>query len=265
MQGAIDFHTHAFPDALAPRAIAALEAEADIKARLDGTVAGLLASMDQAGVAISVVCSIATKPSQFEPILNWSKQVRSERIVPFPSLHPDDPEFAGRVARIKAEGFRGIKMHPFYQGFDLDDERVFPLYEAVADAGLLLAMHTGYDWGFPGVERARPERIVRVLERVPALKLVTTHFGAWNDWDEVERLLIGRPVMMELSLSIEFLGEERARRMLLAHPPDCLLFGTDSPWSDQAESVARLKALGLGEELERRILGENARALLASV
>ena len=85
MSGIIDFHTHAFPDRVATAAIPALEAEGNIRAHLDGTVAGLLASMDRAGIDQSVVCSIATRPEQFEPILHWSRAIRSERIIPLPS------------------------------------------------------------------------------------------------------------------------------------------------------------------------------------
>ncbi|WP_211248521.1 hypothetical protein [Desulfobulbus elongatus] len=45
--------------------------------------------MARSGVERSVLCSIATRPEQFSPILDWSKAIRSERIEPFPSLHPD--------------------------------------------------------------------------------------------------------------------------------------------------------------------------------
>jgi len=62
MSGIIDFHTHAFPDELAARAIPFLEEEGNVKAWLDGTAADLLRSMDRAGIERSVICSIATRP-----------------------------------------------------------------------------------------------------------------------------------------------------------------------------------------------------------
>ena len=61
MGGVIDFHTHAFPDALADRAMGQLQARAGIRACLDGRVGSLLASMDRAGIDRSVVCCIATR------------------------------------------------------------------------------------------------------------------------------------------------------------------------------------------------------------
>jgi uncharacterized protein len=97
---------------------------------------------------------------------------------------------------------------------------------------------------------------------MPSLKHVTTHMGAWDDWDEVEKHIIGKPINMDLSLSLELLGRERARAMLLAHPMDRVLFGTDSPWASQAETLKALRGLALGEEREQAILWKNAKALL---
>ena len=259
----IDFHAHAFPDAIAARAISQLEHGGGVKAFLDGTVSSLLASMDSAGIRTSVICSIATKPEQFDPILKWSKAIASPRIVPLPSLHPKGPDPVGQAHQVAAAGLRGIKLHPYYQDFDLDDEGLFPLYRAIDKLGLLLVCHTGFDFAFSRRRRADPVRILRVLDRVPSLRLITSHMGAWDDWDEVETHLIGKPVTMDISLSLELLGRERARAMLLAHPADRILFGTDSPWSGQAETLHALRSLDLGIGREEQILGKNAAALLA--
>jgi predicted TIM-barrel fold metal-dependent hydrolase len=86
--------------------------------------------------------------------------------------------------------------------------------------------------------------------------------GAWDDWDEVEKHLLGKPITMDISLSIELLGQERARAMLSAHPADRILFGTDSPWSSQSESLRMVRSLELDKEREQRLLSKNAEALL---
>jgi predicted TIM-barrel fold metal-dependent hydrolase len=69
---------------------------------------------------------------------------------------------------------------------------------------------------------------------------------------------------MEISLSIPYLGRPAAKALLEAHPPEYLLFGTDSPWADQKAAIAEIRSLRLPAELERRILYENARRLLDS-
>jgi len=259
----IDFHTHAFPEALAPRAMQALLAEAPgIKAYLDGTLAALLRSMDQAGIEKSVVCCIATKPEQFEPILRWCGEFRSDRLIPFPSVHPADPVRADHIRQIRGEGFQGIKLHPFYQDFFADEDRMFDFYEEVVRQDLLLVMHTGYDIAFPRVRRADPQKLLGIAETFPELKLVTTHLGAWQQWDEVRRHLLGRKVYMEMSFALDELGPQQARAMILGHPDGCVLFGTDSPWTDQAGTRALLENLHLPQKKLQAILADNALSLL---
>ena len=258
----IDFHTHAFPDSLAERAVPALAKAAASPAHLDGRLQSLLRSMDVAGVGTAVVASIATKPSQFEAILSWSCSIASDRVVPFASIHPADCAAVEHVHEIFAHGIRGIKLHPYYQDFDLDEARLLPVYSALEETGLVVLCHTGFDMAYPRTRRCDPARIARVLDRFPGLRFVATHLGAWEDWDEVSSVLIGRPIYMDTAFSIEFSGVERARDMILAHPAEYVLFGSDSPWDDQRRAIDRIRQLGLGAERERLVLGLNAQRLL---
>ncbi len=259
----IDFHTHAFPDAVAAKAIPALAKEGNVTAHTTGTVDALLASMDRAGIDTSVICSIATRPAQFETILAWSHGIRSPRLVPLPSIHPADTEITAKIFRLKGEGFAGIKMHPYYQDFFLDEERLTPLYEALSETGLLLVVHCGYDIAFPRIRRADPAQILTVRKRFPNLRLITTHFGGWDIWEEVEGMLLGQEIFMEISFALSYLTPEQAVRMLNKHPADYLLFGSDSPWDNQAEAIHRLRQLSLPEALLSRILGGNGERLLS--
>ena len=263
-EGIIDFHTHAFPDAVADKAMSVLQADAeDVKAHLDGKISSLIASMDSCGIASSVVCSIATKPGQFEPIFKWSGQIASDRIIPFPSIHPADTEYRARIAMIKEAGFKGIKMHPFYQDFYLDEDRMMGIYEAISDAGLILVMHTGYDIAFDRIDRADPAKIVEVIGRFSELKLVTTHLGGWQMWDQVRQMLLGKPIYMGISYSMDDLGLERARDLIVNHPAEYVLFGTDSPWKEQSTEVRQVMEMGLDEKRLELMMRGNAAQLLA--
>lgn len=259
----IDFHAHAFPDALAESTIPALEARGNVTAALDGKLSTLLASMDRAGVDKSVVCSIATRPSHFRAILDWSEAIRSERIIPFPSCHPESPRALAEIDEIRQRGFKGIKMHPYYQDFFLNEERLRPLFARIADLGLILVMHTGYDIGFPRTRRADPAAIAALQGSLPHLKMIATHLGAWDQWDEVEREISGKEIYLDIAFSLEYLEPARARELILAHPGERILFGSDSPWADPGETMRRLQELELDPELEKKILGGNGAALLA--
>jgi predicted TIM-barrel fold metal-dependent hydrolase len=260
---AIDFHTHAFPDSLADRAVPQLESEAEgARAYLDGKLGSLLASMDRAGIVASVVASIATKPTQWESILRWSVSIASSRIVPFASVHPSDPQVLDHLGAVREAGIQGIKLHPYYQEFDVDEKRIYPIYESLEQTGTILLCHTGFDIAFERFRRADPQRIHTIVRDFPDLLLVTSHCGAWEDWDEVERLLLGREIYMDISYSFPQMGKEKARRFLLGHPKEYLLFGSDSPWADQEAAVSALLDMGLEDERLQAILFENARRLL---
>jgi uncharacterized protein len=260
----IDFHAHAFDDALAAKAIPFLEEEGNVKAATDGRVASLLASMDRAGIDRSVVCPIATKPTQFEGIRRWALAVRAAhpRIEMLLSIHPADPDALARVDQAADDGFKGLKFHPYYQQFVLDDPRLFPLYERIAARGLFAVFHTGFDIAYPMDRVADPVRVRRVADAIPAFKLVATHLGGWRDWDEARRHLIGQPIFIETSYSLHELPRDDARALLLDHPADRILFGTDSPWHDQAAELARWRALDLPPERLHAALGLNAARLL---
>lgn len=258
----IDFHTHAFPDELATRAMAHVGVKSDVPAALDGRIASLLRSMDSSGIERSVICSIATKPTQFKGILDWSKKVRSDRLIMFPSIHPGAPDVLDQIRTVQAEGFSGVKIHPYYQDFDLDEPRMDPIYECLRECGLLVFCHTGFDVAFARVRRADPERIWKVIAKFPGLKFIATHLGAWEDWVEAQRWLIGKPVLLETSFAIAYAGAEAVRRLMLAHPADYLIFGTDSPWAGQAEEIARVKALNLPDDLQQKLFYGNACRLL---
>jgi uncharacterized protein len=258
----VDVHTHAFPDHLAARAMAQLQSETDqVTAVLDGTVSDLLRSMDRAAIDRSVVASIATRPAQFEPILRWSESIRSARIEPFPSLCPLQPDAEAQVRRAASCGFRGLKLHAYYQQFMLDDERLDPVYGTATELGLILLLHCGFDIAFPRERVADPVRLARVLDRFPRLTIIAAHLGGWMDWTEVELHLVGRPVYLDVSTSFDFIDRVQAKRILTQHPADRLLFGSDSPWVDQSATIGALRSFALDPVLEQAILGANAARL----
>ena len=73
----IDFHTHAFADHVAPKAMASLMAGSNgiYTPCSDGTVRGLLNNMAQWGIDYSVVQPVATKPSQTVTVSRWAQEI----------------------------------------------------------------------------------------------------------------------------------------------------------------------------------------------
>ncbi len=260
---AIDIHTHAFPDDIAGRAMEKLKAAGDVPAYGEGTVKDLLRSMDRADIDVSVICPIATKPQQAAGILKWCKKIHSDRIDPFPSVHPDDPQAADWVRQFAEEGFVGIKLHPQYQQCPADDARMNVIYAAAVEHDIVIASHCGLDLAYPPEnDFASPIRFARVVERFPKLRLLCTHMGGWRSWDLVELHLLGKPIWLETSFSLEELGPQRATEMIRRHGSDRVLFGTDWPWKPQDKEMALFNALPLTDKEKRAILWANAAKLL---
>lgn len=258
----IDAHVHAFPDDLAQRAIGNIAVPGAWEAVGSGTVDGLVASMDAAGIAAAVTCAIATKPGQAEGILKWCCEIRGDRIIPFASVHPDTPGAAGWIDRIADEGLRGIKLHAMYQEFAVDDPRMGAICARAAERGVIIAFHAGRDIAFPDDDRAAPARLARVVDRHPDLTMICTHIGGWQWWDEVEKHLIGRHIYLETSFSVRFTGPERAAALIRRHGVERIMFGTDWPWTDQGEELEGVRGLGLSERDLEAVLGGNAAKLL---
>ena len=274
-QNIIDFHTHAFPDALAPRAIAQLTINAAASGYTpltDGTVAGLVASMDRAGIAKSVVCNIATNPRQMKKVNDFAIScMENPRLIPLGSVNPEatPEEIDTELNRLKAAGIPGIKLHPDYMKVEIDSEKFTPILEACAGKNLFVITHAGFDPVEPDHIHCSPDMVLRVMDRHPALKLVVAHTGGFDREREVLDTLCGAPVWLDTSLS----AVRRARsaewgalcgEILRRHDPNRVLFATDTPWSDPAAEIAFVRSLALPEEQTDAILHGNAESLLAS-
>jgi len=258
----IDFHTHCFPDQLADKAVTSLSAKAGIPAMLDGTLGDLKRSMEANCITGSVLLNIATKPLQAMNINNWATQVQDEDVISFGSIHPLCEDWVNELKRIKELGLRGIKFHPEYQEFYVDDEAMFPIYELAFDLGLVIAFHAGEDIGFPPPYHCTPERLATLLQRFKGGKIVAAHMGGYKYWDEVEKHLVGKDIYFDTSYAVGIMDSEQAKRIIFNHGYDRILFGSDSPWKDQGWSVQSIKNLGLGPEVEEAIFYKNAVRLL---
>lgn len=267
----IDFHTHIFPDKLAPKAIAALEHSGGVKAATQGTKESLKRSMTQGGVDFSLNLPIASRPDQVQSINQFAIALNQEGlslreqgggILSFGAIHPLYEDWKQELRRLQSAGIKGIKLHPDFQGFFLDDEPMVAVMEEAASLGLMILIHCGMDVSFPDIHRSTPERLHRILPRLQGATIIAAHLGGYRYLDDVERLLVGSDVYIDTSFTIGQFDEGQIKRILQNHRPDHILFGTDSPWEDQGKAVAALRALGLPASLEQAILWENGAKLL---
>lgn len=274
----IDFHTHTFPDKIAAAAIGNLQEKSHTRTYADGTQTGLLQAMDRAGIDLSVVLPVATNTRQVARVNDASAALSGGRVLSFGCMHPDLEDWEQELERIAALGLKGIKIHPVYQGVDIDDVRYLRILEKCGQLGLIVITHAGLDVGFPGRVNCSPAMIRRAVDRVGHVKLVLAHMGGWRSWDEVAEHLADTHVYIDTSFSLGRLNDlgdgyySEEQLALLNGEQFCaivrsfgahrVLFGTDSPWGGQGEDLAAVSALPLTGTEKEQILGRNAAVLL---
>lgn len=252
----IDSHTHVFPDDVAQRAMDALHATCGAVPVALPTVHGLLEHMQASGVSRSVLCPVATKPSQVRPINDWLLALNDDRLIPFGAIHPHHDDLEGELKRLQAEGVLGVKLQPFFQSFELEDPRTDALFEMVGDRFAVL-LHAGDEiFPLPDIQPT-PRRIARLLQRFPKLRLIAAHAGGYHLWDEVEEHLVGKRLLFDISYTTGKADLEQLRRIVQQHGYERILWGSDFPWQAQDQSLLGLRELRLPEDQETAILGGN--------
>lgn len=261
---AIDTHVHCWNGQLAPRVLQKFKKEGAFEGEpaYDGTVDGLLDHMDESGVAIAMVSSVATKASQVDTINKWlAPYIGHPRIVPLAAVHPDIADHRKLIEQIAAAGFAGIKLHSSYQGFNVADEHMFCLYETAIEHNLIMLFHagatkTGDD---TGCSRADFDRMLR---RYPYERTIVAHLGGARLLDEVPDAIYGRPGYTDLAWQIGNLPDEDVVRLCRAYGTERVLFGTDGPWKREDTDIARLLQMGFSDSELANILYRNAANLL---
>ena len=260
----IDFHTHAFPEKLAPRAVGKLSHDAGgLMPQTDGTLASLKKQMGIDGVDISVVHSIATSPKQQTNVNNYAMEMNQEPdIIAFGSVHPDAPDALQELERIADAGLKGVKFHPEYQGFYADDEKMKPIYKKISALGLITIFHAGKDYGFMPPYHCMPEHMCKALKWFDS-PVVAAHWGGVDCGETVLKTLCGQDIWFDLSFGYSNMPKPIAQAILDRHTPDRLLFGSDMPWHRPVWELRLIDSLDLSDTDREKILFRNAQKLLS--
>ena len=260
----IDAHAHIFPEKIAEKAAIGIGEFYHLTMENDGTLSTLLRLSDEAGVDRCIVQSVATVPHQVESINNFIAEcvkLYPDRLIGFGALHPDYEDIAGETERIVSLGLKGIKLHPDFQQFQIDDEKVFPIYEQAEKHGLPILFHVGdYRYDFSG-----PKRLRRAVDMFPKMKVIGAHFAGWSQWDEAQELFNDGRIYVDLSSSLYDMTPERAAELIHSFGADKVMFGTDYPMWKPEEEVKRFLSLPLTEREQEMIAHKNFEAFLAGL
>ncbi len=258
----IDFHNHAFPEKIASKALEKLSfASGGMIPNTNGTVESLKNLMNSQGVDKAVVLSIATNATQQKSVNDFAAKINVGNIISFGSVYPNSDDWSEELDRIKALGLKGVKLHPDYQGFNADDEKMIPIYKKISALGLITVFHAGYDYGFPPPYGATPEKMERALKHFDS-PVVAAHWGGLDCGEEVLKKLCGKDIYFDTSFGYANMPKYYAQKIIEAHSADKILFGTDCPWHTAKMELQLLNSLNLSDDETEKITHKNAEKLL---
>ena len=197
-----------------------------------------------------------------------------ETLIPFASVDPWDERAVEQVHRLARDyGVRGFKFHPITQAFIPNDERFYPLYEAIASYKLISLFHSGQTMmgrSLPGggglkIKYANPIYLDDVAADFPDMPIIIAHPSVpWQD--EALSVALHKPqVYIDLSgWSAKYFPPQLIQyaNTLLK---DKILYGSDYPLFTPDRWMEDFEKAPFRDEVRPLILKHNAARLLGLV
>ena len=154
-------------------------------------------------------------------------------------MHPGFKDMEQELARLEAAGIKGLKFHPDFQGFRMDDPALFDIMEMVGDRFVCL-FHVG-DTLPPDENPSCPRKLAALRKAFPAPPIIAAHMGGYRHWEFALEHLEDTDVFVDSSSSLDFLDDATLRSLYDGFGPDRILFGSDYPLFDAGEEREKLE------------------------
>ena len=256
----IDFHTHIYPDAIAPKAADSIRVFYGFGEKaMDGTAKTLLERGTSVGTHRFVILPVAMRPDRTRHINEFilEQVAREPRFLGFGTVHAAMENITDEVDFILEKGLRGIKMHPDSQVFSIDDARLLPVYEQI-QGKIPVILHMG-DHRF---DYSHPKRLRRVIEMFPSLQVIAAHFGAYELYEEAYDILKDTNCFFDVSSSLMFMAEGVGESYIGRYGAERFVYGSDFPMWDPVVEMERFLKLKLTDEQFEQIAHKTAEYIL---
>ncbi len=255
----IDSHCHIYPDKIAEKAVNAIGDFYGIDMKLKGTVEDLISNLNRNGISKAIVHSTATKPEQVSSINDFIISIvkNNDKLIGYGTMHPDYEFNETEFEKIITNGLRGIKIHPDFQRRNIDDEKMYPIYEIVGEK-IPILFHIGDETK----DFSNPLRLKKILKDFPKLKVIAAHLGGYRKWEDSMEILNKENIWVDTCSSFNFLSDEMIIKLINHYGSERVLFATDYPmWNFDGE-YKRIMSLKLKNEVLERIFSKNIKELI---
>lgn len=256
----IDSHNHVWPDALAKRALSGNIPDMTLCG--DGTVGGLAIAQRHAGVDRSVCLAIANSPERVEAANRFVGGLDRTKFIPFGTIHPRlKPE--ENLASLRRHKMLGVKLHPVFQDYRLDDPGLWDTLDALAGEFPVI-MHVGAGGSSDG-SNCTPRMARAIIDRFPDLLVIACHFGGYHKLDEAEEHMVGANCYLDTAWppSLDEAPTAKVRDIILRHGCERVVFASDWPTASPTAEIESIHKLKLADDETRAVLGANMETILA--
>ena len=258
----IDAHAHIYPEKIAAKATDTIGIFYDIKMEMpSGTSDNLIEEGGRAGISRYVVHSVATTAHQVRSINEFIKREceAHPEFIGYITLHQDltEDEVKAEVAPAIENGMKGVKLHPDFQKFNIDDECAEKFYRAVGDK-LPILFHVGDD----RYDFSAPSRLVKMAKKYPEVNFIAAHFGGYRCWGDAQLYVGLKNVYFDTCSSLPFISTEKAKELIDLLGADRFFFSTDFPMWDATAELERFNKIPLTDEEREMIFSKNIKRLL---
>ena len=181
----------------------------------------------------------------------------------YAAVDPSLPGAAESIAGLKQRGAKGIVFEPGIceEPTYLDDPIINPCYDACRAEEIPALIMGGGETG-PDISFSDPRRIDTVAGRFPELAIVNVH-GGWPYVQEAVGVAFRRKnVWMLPDVYFPGLpGEQDYVQAMKTFLQDRFLFATGYPFCPIAETLERILAFGVPDEILTKVLRDNAISL----
>jgi uncharacterized protein len=221
--------------------------------------AEMVQMLDHYGIDATVAFGMAKPTSDYqadtEAVIQASRDFPG-RVLPFARMNPHVPYSADLIDGYVEQGIRGLKFHPFWDAFQINDKHlVHPILEAAEPHGLTVLFHSGESW------LTLPGFVWDLAHDFPNTKFIIGHSGLYGF--DAEAVAVARRRENLWLDTTELYPPERLRMFVDRVGKERLLFGMDGPYINpgiEVEKVLRFSRL-TDEELDC-VLGRNLAELM---
>lgn len=251
------------------------DAVLDLTAKMNsGTLDGLLAILDEQGIAAAVMHAESEGGEDAEGLNDALQQVVDTypdrfKGVGYVDLGGGTPtQVARAAARLAERGFVGLSLQPAFFGVDIDERSLYPMYSRAEELALVVCIHTGITYSrMHPLRHERAEMLDQVACDFPDLRLVACH-GGWPWATEFAAVARRHPtVFLEFGgLAPKYVakagtGWDAVFGMMRNVLRGQVLYGSDWPAMSPDRALREWRESGLDRAAQDALLHDNAARL----